>query len=32
MTDYNDQTNLSKLACIVNLRRNLGDMSEIISL
>ena len=29
--DYNDQTNLSKLACIVNFCRNLGDMLEIIS-
>ena len=32
MIDYNDQTNLSKLACIVHFcSGNLGDMSEIIS-
>ena len=31
MPDYNDQTNLSKLACIVNSCRNLSDMLEIIS-
>ena len=30
MPDYNDQTSLSRLACIVNFCRNLGDMSEII--
>ena len=31
MPDYDDKTNLSKLACIVNLCNNLGDMLEIIS-
>ena len=31
MPDCNDQTNLSKLACIVNFCSNLGDMLEIIS-
>ena len=31
MPDYNDQTNLSKLACIVNFCRKLGDVLEIIS-
>ena len=30
MPDYNDQTNLNKLACIVNLCKNLGDMLEVI--
>ena len=30
MPDYNDQTNLSKLACIVHCCRNLRDMLEII--
>ena len=30
MPAYNDQTNLSKLACSVNYGRNLGDMLEII--
>ena len=31
MPDYNDQTSLRKLASIVNFRRNLGDVLEIIS-
>ena len=31
MPDYDGQTNLSKLVCIVNLCKNLGDMLEIIS-
>ena len=31
MPDYDDKTNLSKLACIVNLCKNLGDMLEILS-
>ena len=31
MPDYNDQTNLSKLASTVNFCRNLGDVLEIIS-
>ena len=31
MPDYNDQTKLSKLACIINLCRNLEDMLEFIS-
>ena len=30
MPDHNDQTNLSKLACIVHFCRNLGDMLQII--
>ena len=31
MPDYNDQTNLSKLAGIAHFCRNLGDVLEIIS-
>ena len=31
MPDYNDQTNLSKLAGLVHFCRNLGDVLEIIS-
>ena len=31
MPDYNDQTNVSKLAGIVHFWRNLGHLLEIIS-
>ena len=30
MPNYNDQTNLIKLACVVNFCRNLGDQSSDI--